>query len=314
MAPDVPPAPSPAADARRALIRRLARVCVALMLATIVLSAYLRLSQAGLGCGDWPACYGQVLRGAPPAAAGFAEGLARLAHRIVATVFLALAVALVLISRRPQPALRAERRLAWALLLLTLALAALGVVTRGSTLPAVTLGNLLGGFGLLAISLRLGAPPAVRPTIHLRRWAALALLALLAQAALGALVSGTFAALACSGWADCSRAALASGWDAQVLNPWQALPPDAAAPGNARGAWLQLLHRGGAGLVLPLVAVAAVLARRQGRRATALALALLLALQVALGSSMLSGSLPLAAVLLHNLSAALLLALLARLV
>lgn len=289
---------APAETRRRARIRRLARVCVALMLATIVLSAYLRLSQAG----------------APAAAAtaGLAEGLARLAHRIVATVFLGLAVALLVISRRPRPALRPEGPLALALLLLTLALAALGVVTRGATLPAVTLGNLLGGFGLLALSVRLAAPPAVPATIQIRRWAALALLAVLAQAALGALIGGSLAAQACGDWADCSRRALQAGWDAQALNPW--LPPDATAPGQPRGAWLHLLHRGGALVLLPLLTVVGLLALRQGRRATALALGLLLALQLVLGPWMVAGGLPLAAVLLHNLIAALLLSLLARLV
>jgi cytochrome c oxidase assembly protein subunit 15 len=301
---------------RRAQVRRLARICVALMLATIVLSAYLRLSQAGLGCSDWPACYGQVLRAGgtlPASAAGLGESLARLAHRIVATAFLGLAVALLVMSRRPPPALRPEARLTLALLLLTLALAALGVVTRGSTLPAVTLGNLLGGFGLLAISVRLAAPPAVAPTVQLRRWAAVALLAVLAQATLGALISGSFAALACGDWAECSRSALAAGWDPQALNPWQALPPDAAAPGRPRGAWLQLLHRGGALLLLPLLAMVALLALRQGRRATALAIGGLLTLQLMLGLWTTASGLPLAAVLLHNLIAALLLALLARL-
>ncbi len=305
-----------AEDTRRhAQIRRLARVCVVLMLATIVLSAYLRLSQAGLGCSDWPACYGQLLRaGGTLPASGLGEGLARLAHRIVATVFLGLAVALLVISHRPRPPLRPEARLTLALLLLTLALAALGVVTRGSTLPAVTLGNLLGGFALLAISVRLAAPPPLAPTVQLRRWAAVALLAVLAQATLGAMISGTYSALACGDWAACSRSALPAGWDPQALNPWQALPPDAAAPGRPRGAWLQLLHRGGALLLLPLLAAVALQALRQRRRATALAVGGLLTLQLLLGWWMTAGGLPLAAVLLHNLSAALLLAVLARLV
>ncbi|MCA0239429.1 MAG: COX15/CtaA family protein [Proteobacteria bacterium] len=293
-------APEPAR--RRAQIRRLARVCVALMLATIVLSAYLRLSQAG----------------APPAAAsGVAEGLARLAHRIVATVFLGLAVALLVISHRPRPALRPEGPLALALLVLTLALAALGVVTRGATLPAVTLGNLLGGFVLLALSVRLAAPPtppaSTRPTLQLRRWAAVALLAVVLQAALGALISGAAAAQACGDWADCSRIAGQAGWDAQALNPWLA-PDAAAAPGQPRGAWLHLLHRGGAALLLPLLAVVAWLALRLGRRATGLAIGALLLLQALLGLWMTASGLPLAAVLLHNLIAAALLALLARLV
>ena len=51
------------ADAqRRRRIRRLALACAGLMLLTTIFSAYIRHVQAGLGCADWPACYGQGLR------------------------------------------------------------------------------------------------------------------------------------------------------------------------------------------------------------------------------------------------------------
>ena len=49
-------------DRRWLLLRRMAWLCTVLMLATISLSAFMRLSQAGLGCADWPACYAQNLR------------------------------------------------------------------------------------------------------------------------------------------------------------------------------------------------------------------------------------------------------------
>ena len=289
------------------------------MLATLLLSAYMRLSQAGLGCADWPACYGQALRDAvhgQAAAAAPGIALARLAHRIVASLVLVLVIALVVICRSGRPALAREARLAASLLALALALAALGIVTPGALRPAVTLGNLIGGFVMLALCWRLvGITGSVAlPTFQLRHLAALALALLLVQIALGALLSGSFAALSCSDWSDCSRTARAAGWDWQVFNPWQRPRLEAAPPFNAGGAWIQLAHRALAMLLLPLLALIGLAALRQGRRPTGLLLLLLPGLQIGIAWAMLAAALPIGAVLLHNLSAALLLAALVRLV
>lgn len=312
---------APAIDvaAKQTLIRRIAGLCAGLMVATIVLSAYMRLWQSGLGCSDWPACYGQNLR---DAAAGMASpgshgvALARLAHRIVASLVLVLALMLVMTTLTSRPRLRREGRLSLALLLLALALAALGIVTAGATLPVVTLGNLVGGFVMLALCARLAAAPRpLRTTAGsgLARWVWPALALLLTQVALGALISGSYAALSCSGWADCVQTAAAAGWDWQALNPWSAPTLDARPPFNAAGALVQLAHRLGAALLLPLLMAVIGMAWRSGRRREALALALMLALQGLLGWSMVAAGLPMSGVLLHNLNAALMLAVLVRL-
>lgn len=307
-------------SAARDRIRRMALVCTALMLATIVLSAYMRLSQSGLGCADWPACYGQAQREAAsgrlatvPVEHGVA--LARMAHRIVASAVLVLVAAMVVIARAARPALAHESRAAMGLLGLALALAVLGIVTPGALLPAVTIGNLVGGFVMLALCWRLAAVAAAPapPTIELRRWARLGLALVLAQVALGALVSGSFAALSCSDWSDCSRTALEAGRGWQALNPWQRPTLEAAPPFNAAGAWAQLAHRLGALLLVPVLVLVGVLAWRRGLRITAVALWALLGLQVLVGSSVVAAGLPIVLVLVHNLNAACLLALLARL-
>lgn len=319
-----PPFTPDAGQARRlVMVRRLALICAALMLATIVLSAFMRLSQAGLGCADWPACYGQNLSSVAQAPApGTAVIVARMLHRIVASLVLVLVIMLTLSTLAMRPRLHVEGRLSAVMLLLTLALSALGVVTAGATLPAVTLGNLIGGFLMLALCWRLAATPAsaaapVARMTHqartpLQRWAALALAMLLVQVALGALVSGSYAALSCQGWADCSKSAAAAGWDWQAMNPWHR-PQLADLPFNPGGALAQLAHRLGALLLPPLFAVVALLAWRRQHRTEALLLLSLLALQATLGWAGVAAGLPIALVLMHNLNAALMLALLTRL-
>lgn len=291
---------------RLRLLQRLAWACAALMLATISLSAFMRLSQAGLGCADWPACYAQQYANA----AGHGVAAARLAHRFVASATLVLVIVMVMTTLATRPVLKRLGALAAALLGLALALALLGIVTPGARLPAVAMGNLLGGFVMLALCARLAASAAPQgPAAALGAWAVAGLALLGAQLAGGALVSASHAALACSDLSDCTRAAAAAGWDWQALNPWR--EPTAGARGSALALWL---HRIGAAVVLPVLALLGLAAWRRGRRRGGAALLLLAALQGALGLLIVATGLPLAAVLLHNLVAALLLATLVRLI
>lgn len=297
-----------APDDRRRLLRRLALGCALLMLATIVLSAFMRLSQAGIGCADWPACYGMRLVDGPASDRGVL--LARLAHRVVAAAALVLVLVMLMLSVALRPRLAREGALSLALLVLALALAMLGIVTPGARVPAVAMGNLLGGFVMLALCWRL-ASPAMAP--GLGRWAWVGLLLVVSQVALGALVSASYSALSCSGFVDCSQAAQATGWDWRVLNPWHVPGVDAPAPMQRSGATAPWAHRMLALAVLVLLSGLARLAWRRGRRAEGLALMALVLLQAALGPLLVAAGFPMALVLAHNLTAAALLAVLARL-
>lgn len=301
-----------AIDSRARNVQRLALACLALLLAVTCLSAYLRHSVAGLGCATWPACYGQGEPAASPGAmavAGQALTVARMAHRVTATLALLLIIAMVVMSLRARPRLQPQSRLTVALLVLALSLSLLGVFTPGSRLPAVAIGNLLGGFVMLALAARLVALPPVRGL----GWPAGAVATLLlVHIAGGAFVSAAHAGLACSDLRECFEQARAGGWDWQQLNPWREAGFAVGTP-HAEGALLQALHRLGSLIMAPALAALGWLAIRRGRRSEGIWLLALLATQVALGLALGSTGLPLVPVLLHNLGTAVMLALVLRL-
>ena len=58
-----PASPAPVAPAKGGLYRhfhRIAWLAVALATCVIVFGAFVRLSNAGLSCPDWPTCYGKA--------------------------------------------------------------------------------------------------------------------------------------------------------------------------------------------------------------------------------------------------------------
>ena len=251
------------------------------MLAITSLSAFIRMARMGIGCEPWPACY--VQRASLPAEAmaaldGESVVAARIAHRISASAALLLVIALLFKTLAQQPALRSQGRLALALLGVAIFLAVLGRMTGDSRAPPVILGNLLGGFAMFALSVRMvqatGPAAAAGPAaLRLRPWTVAALVLLLLQAGLGAMVSGEHVAHGCGESALCG------------------------------------VHRlGGVAVGVALLALGAA-AWRGGLRPGA-AVATLAVLQVGLGWLLAGHATPLALALVHNILAALLLALL----
>jgi cytochrome c oxidase assembly protein subunit 15 len=302
-------------DRRLPMLRRFAALCAVLVLAITSLSAFIRLSGAGLGCADWPACYGRALReaqqGATPTAEGAqARAVARLAHRIVAVAALLLVITMAMACLASQPPLWREGRSALALLGLALFLAVLGRWSSGARVPAVTLGNLLGGFAMLALCWRLlrSAGSAPLPAARLARWARVAVVLLVLQIALGGLVSAGYAGLSCTAWPDCGGHWTVLSW--QSLNPWHEPVFDATLPINPPGALAHMAHRAGAVVLAVVLLPLGVAALRSGRRGAGAAVLALLAAQLGLGLAMVLTALPLALALAHNLVAGLLLALL----
>jgi cytochrome c oxidase assembly protein subunit 15 len=258
----------------------------ALILAAIVIlaSAYLRHTQAGLACTDWPACYGRIGVEVPDAVPATGVHLARIAHRLAATSVLALVIGQLLIAWTQRPAWTRDGVLAVAALVVAVALAALGMATPGARLPAVTLGNLLGGYLLLAVLAcgvtaaidALRAPPAAEERAAALRWLAVGGLALVfVQAALGGMIGAQFALTACPTLGSCvgfSPAELGSTAALDAFRPLvvvggRVVPPESAAVPV-------ILHRT-LGPVVAAVVLALAYALRRMRRFGAIVLSTL---------------------------------------
>lgn len=300
-------------------LRLISTIGVALVLVVIASSAYLRLSQAGLSCPDWPSCYARVASRAE--IVGTAQRTARIAHRFAASAVGAALIALLLITATQRPRRTQQTALALAGLLVSVALATIGAVMSETAsrvpLPAVTVANLTGGFALLSLLwwLRLTTLPSQLPMPNPSAWvkllAALALLATICQIALGALVSAKFAALACPAFPLCG-ADVPDGALLFNLDPFTALAvgADGAIARPPTLAALHWAHRLGAHVVLAFAALLALAFIRDGRSARRLGIAVasLIVIQLALGAGTVLAELPLTVVLAHNLVAALLLA------
>jgi cytochrome c oxidase assembly protein subunit 15 len=232
------------------LLARSATAGAVLVFIVVVASAFLRLAQAAEA---WPDAIVVV----------------RFAHRIAAVGvgFLVLVIAVACWSvRRRQPG---EAVAAVGLVALTIFLSVLGRATPGSELPAVTLGNLLGGMAMMGLLwwLRLGARetwlPAVvaGPGASAFGWMGVALLAI--QLALGALVSASHAAGSCTTFPDCHGFWWPADTPLAALDPRQIFEPlSGAAPGTEmRRQALHMLHRFGAVAVLGYWSVFAVIMR-----------------------------------------------------
>lgn len=300
-------------------MRALAVLSLILTLVLLALGSYLRLDQSGIGCVDWPGCYGQI--GAPepdtPGIGGTIERLAdvmgqppdwpRRVHRLVAGAIGLLAVGLCVVAVRA----RRHRLLALAILALVIFLAWLGMYSTGLHSPAVVMGNLLGGFTLAAL---LGwivfrdARPRANAGAGVRRWVAAALLLLCLQIALGGLTSANFAATACETLPDCQGTWLPGKdiWTAFDLTRRLEVGPTGLVLGGAERADIHKLHRIVGVLTVLATIVATALALRARLGATAVAVLAIAVLEFGAGAAAIRAELPLGVAVAHNGLAAIL--------
>jgi len=304
---------------------------LALLLAffVVALGAYVRLSDAGLGCPDWPGCYGHVaVPQTPQAHADAAQAFPdrpiephkawkEMIHRYAAGT---LGLFILFIAIRAWGRLQRQRYspLVPSLLLgLVIFQALLGMWTVTLLLkPVIVTAHLLGGmatFGLLLwLFCRRNMEYTDRTPLALRLAALLVLVMVLGQIALGGWVSSNYAALMCQSFPEChpgewlpqANFAQAFQWQRELgRNAEGELLPAAALTA------IHLVHRAGALVVALAVGLLAVtLRRRPGLKSVGTAMLLVLALQISLGVTNVLASLPLPVAVGHNAGAALLLA------
>ena len=146
------------------LFRRAARLGAVLCAIVVVVGAWVRLTDAGLGCPDWPGCYGHVhpatvvARVADANAAyaarpfNYQKALHEMVHRYVAGALVLVVIALAALSWRNRRDPLQPRVLPWILLGVICAQAALGAFTVTLLLkPLVVTLHLAGGLTTLAL-------------------------------------------------------------------------------------------------------------------------------------------------------------------
>ena len=213
------------------MFKKITLFSVVLALIVIVVGSYVRSTGAGLGCPDWPGCYGQTIpfdfaqgrisdnadfkaqaaEAFPSQTPDIAKAWKEMSHRYLAATLGVAILLLALLSWREQQNRLAVITGAMSLVVLVGLQAALGMwAVKLHVMPIVVTGHLLLGmmtFWLLFwLYLRINqkkSPLTVRSN-GLSVFARVAMGLLFLEIVLGGWVSANYAALACSGFPQCN--------------------------------------------------------------------------------------------------------------
>jgi len=292
--------------------RRIALVGALLAYCVVVLGAWVRLTDAGLGCPDWPGCYGHAY---PQAELGFAKAWHEMVHRyfagsLVAIIALLAAWAIVNRKQPEQPLLPVI-----ALFAIVCLQATLGALTVTLLLkPLIVTAHLVGGLSTLAVLWWLALTPETRPRLAvergLRAFAWLGLAVLVLQILLGGWTSTNYAAVACPDFPTCQL----SWWpktdyrSAFVLWRGLAMNYDGGILGGPARVAIHWTHRLGAvvaGTILLVLGIsAAVRGATRSVQWAGVLLFVAVILQISLGIATVHWGFPLPVATLHNAGAA----------
>jgi len=307
---------------------RLNAITLLLTFVVVVLGAFVRLSDAGLGCPDWPGCYGELLvpGDAEAASAAYPErpletGKAwkEMIHRYAAGVLGLLILSMAVVAWRARRMPRQPVALPIALVGVVVFQSILGMWTVTWQLkPLAVTAHLLGGMALLALLvlclLRSGGHLQTLPLSRRRSVAYLAgllLLALAGQLFLGAWTSSNYAALACPDFPTCQGRWWPETDFGAAYTLWRGLGVnyEYGVLDSVPRATVHFTHRLGAMAVLVLALALAVRLWWTGIpqwRRLAMAMACAAILQVGLGVAAVVAHLPLVVAVAHNAGAGLL--------
>jgi fused signal recognition particle receptor len=312
------------------MFRKLVLFSAVLALFVIVLGSYVRLSDAGLGCPDWPGCYGKAVvsdsadfkanaeKQFPDSPLDTGKAWKEMSHRYVAGFLGLMALLLALISWREKHCRGVAIGSTLGLLVLIAAQAALGMWTvTMKVMPIIVMMHLLLGlitfWSISWIYLRVNPEITIAKTNNfaLRALALFAMLVLFTQIILGGWTSSNYAALACSDFPRCNGQWLPAADFQSALDFFRGLITGyqgvLAYEGQLAVHWL---HRVGALITFVVLTLVMLIATsqqysKQVRRA-GLILSVLLLIQIVLGILNIRLSLPLWTAVAHNGFAALL--------
>lgn len=296
-----------------------------LTLDLIMFGAFVRLTDSGLGCPDWPGCYGsasplgsladihQANSAMPFGAVSLSKAWIEMVHRYAGSLLGMLIIAIVFMAWRYRGRLGRSPALATFALLTVCVQGAFGAWTvTHQLMPAVVTSHLL--FGMLTLALMTWLAARERPHLALsaaaRRWMSWMVggfLLLLAQITLGGWVSTNYAALACMDFPMCQGAWLppmdfAGGYS--VIRGLGEMPSGQMISQYALTA-IHWVHRNFAFLVfLYLVPLAWRMRAEPGLRGPATLMLALLGAQLLTGLTTIFFEWPLLIAVLHNGGAA----------
>jgi cytochrome c oxidase assembly protein subunit 15 len=311
------------------VIKKLVFVSILLALVVVTLGAYTRLTHAGLGCPDWPTCYGLIdvpetaeqiavaEQAYPQRAVEIGKAWNEMIHRYFAGALglLILAIALLSVKNRAQGT---PLRLPLLILVIVIFQAALGMWTVTMKLmPIVVMAHLLGGFTTLCLLfllyLRLKPHRINRTDFSIKKYGRFGLLGialLTGQIALGGWTSSNYAALSCVELPICQ-----SGWQEQMNfeNSFDLIPPERESYefghlSHDERVTIHVVHRFGAiAITIYLTWLLLMIyfkAQTSTFKTSAVVVGVVLIIQLSLGVSNIWFSLPLSVAVGHNLVAA----------
>lgn len=315
---------------RLTVFRRVALFGALLTFVVVVLGAWVRLSAAGLGCPDWPGCYGhlsagQAAQNADAIAQAFPDrpfeyhkAIKEMVHRYFASSLGLVILVLAGLAIRNRKAPGQPVALPIALVALVIFQGLLGMWTVTLLLkPLIVVLHLIGGLSTLSLLAWLAIDPDRRTRAKdeagMRKLAVVALAVLALQITLGGWTSSNYAALACPDFPTCQNAVVPHMdiKDAFVL--WRGLGIDyegGVLDHPARVA-IHFFHRVGAIVAALLLGWLSLQVWRKGRSSSVqmagALVGVLLVLQLILGPLMVVRGLPLLLATAHNAVAAALL-------
>ncbi|WP_426396764.1 COX15/CtaA family protein [Ralstonia sp. R-29] len=314
--------------------RKLVWITAFLTLDLIMFGSFTRLTDSGLGCPDWPGCYGTsnpfharddihaAQAAMPSGPVTWMKAWIEMTHRYFAMAVGVLIITLVVVAWAKRRELKQSPWYATFVLALVCVQGAFGAWTVTLKLqPSIVVTHLLLGMSLLAALIWLGskndAPRFVDGRgASLRVPAAIGLVLLVAQIALGGWVSTNYAVLACTDFPLCNGQWVPAMDFAHGFTFWRELGRTAGGDFISHDALVAIhwTHRVFAVVVLSYLAWLGVRARRiDGIGRVATALLIVLAVQLATGLSNIVLGWPLLAAVAHNGGAAVLLLLMVRL-